>query len=172
MKKNIYGGGAKTNINGLQFEQLTDLATAINNHGEYSVIGYKVFLNGVEVGLLAPKHMLYKFMLEPKGIDWKEKVSKKILPDDVLYLYETNEIFIIEKKFQNVAGSVDEKLQTCDFKLKTYKRLFEDVTDKVNYIYVLNDWFKKDIYSDVLDYIISVDCKYFFNVLPMEEVGL
>ena len=172
MEKNIYGGGAKTNENGLEFEQLTDLATAISNHGEYIVMGFKVLLNGKEVGLLAPKHKLYKLILEPKGIDWKEKVSKKILPDDVLYLYKTNEIYIIEKKFQNVSGSVDEKLQTCDFKLKTYKKLFEDVTDKVHYIYVLNDWFKQEIYSDVLDYIISVNCKFFFNILPMEEVGL
>ena len=28
-------------------------------------------------------------------------------------------------KFQVVSGSVDEKLQTCDFKLKQYKKLFQ-----------------------------------------------
>lgn len=170
--KNIFGGGAQTNKNGLEFEQLTDLAAAINKHGEYEVVGHKVYLQKEEIGFIAPKHKLYKLILEPNGIDWETKISKKILPDDVLFLYENKQVFIIEKKFQKTAGSVDEKLQTCDFKLKTYKKLFGDITANVDYIYVLNDWFKQPMYKDVLEYIQSVGCKYFFNVLPMNEVGL
>ena len=32
-------------------------------------------------------------------------------------------LFIIEVKYQQVEGSVDEKLQTCDFKRKQYLKL-------------------------------------------------
>ena len=81
-------------------------------------------------------------------------------------------LFIVETKFQTVAGSVDEKLQTCDFKLRQYKKMFEPIGLNVKYVYVLNDWFKKKEYADVLAYIKSVDCDYFFNELPLSYLGL
>jgi hypothetical protein len=81
-------------------------------------------------------------------------------------------IYIIEKKFQAGSGSVDEKLQTCDFKKKQYIKLFKPLNIKVEYYYVLNDWFRKPEYNDVFEYIESVGCKYFIEELPLEEVGL
>ena len=44
---------------------------------------------------------------------------------------------IIEIKYQEVAGSVDEKLQTCDFKKKQYERLLRPLKLIVEYCYVL-----------------------------------
>jgi len=79
------------------------------------------------------------------------------------------EIFYENKK---VAGSVDEKLQTCDFKRKQYLKLFAPLNRKIEYIYILNDWFKKLEYKDVLDYIIIMGCRYYFNYLPLYEIGL
>lgn len=76
-------------------------------------------------------------------------------------------LFIIEVKYQQVAGSVDEKLQTCDFKRKQYLKLVAPLGLKVEYVYVLNDWFKQPQYKDVLDYIHSVNCHYKFNELPL-----
>ena len=52
-----------------------------------------------------------------------EIISKKLLPDDCIFVIINNTLFIIECKFQQVAGSVDEKLQTCDFKKKQYQKL-------------------------------------------------
>lgn len=86
--------------------------------------------------------------------------------------HATNKIFIVEKKYQEVAGSVDEKLQTCDFKLKQFKRLTKSIDFEVQYYYVLSDFFKKEKYRDVLDYINEVRCKYFFNTIPLEELDL
>jgi len=40
------------------------------------------------------------------------------------------------------------------------------------YVYILNDWFRNEKYRDVLDYIISVDCKYYFEYLPLHKIGL
>jgi hypothetical protein len=62
-------------------------------------------------------------------------------------------LYIIEVKYQEVAGSVDEKLQTCDFKRKQYLKLVSEKGLKVEYVYVLSDWFKDPRYKDSLDSI-------------------
>jgi hypothetical protein len=110
--------------------------------------------------------------LAEKGIDYKTVISKKLLPDEALYVVINNTLYIIEVKFQEVAGSVDEKLQTCDFKKKQYKKLFAPLNIEVEYIYILSDWFRKPEYKDVLDYIISVQCQYYFEYLPLHKLGL
>ncbi|MBU2491292.1 MAG: hypothetical protein KJ571_01605 [Bacteroidetes bacterium] len=169
-QRNEVGGGARTNENGLHFEQTTDLHTIFRTHREYSLDNDYLIKNGNRVGLLCEKHKLYKYLLTPRNIDYKDIISKKLLPDEAILV--NNCLYIIEKKFQGGAGSVDEKLQTCDFKKKQYAKLLATVNISVEYIYVLNDWFRQDVYRDVHEYIISVGCKYFFNEIPLCEIGL
>jgi len=57
-------------------------------------------------------------------------------------------------------------------KNKQYKKLFAPLNIDVRYIYILNDWFRHPSYKDVLDYIISVDCQYYFSYLPLHKLGL
>lgn len=169
-RPNTVGGGSRTNSNGLAFEGRTDLLEAILKHGDFNVLGNQVFKDGVLVANYFEKHGLYKKFLEPNGVHYKQIISKKILPDGALLVGDT--MYIIEKKYQAGSGSVDEKLQTCDYKKKIYKRLFEPINIKVEYYYVLNDWFDKPEYRDVFDYIESVGCKYFIEKLPFNEIGL
>ncbi|MFM2344397.1 MAG: hypothetical protein RLZZ210_1008, partial [Pseudomonadota bacterium] len=116
-------------------------------------------------------HDFYKFLEEEK-VDWEPLISKKLLPDDALVVIVRETLFIIEVKYQQVEGSVDEKLQTCDFKRKQYVKLVSPLGLKVEYVYVLNDWFKQAKYKDTLDYIHSVNCHYKFNELPLAWLGL
>lgn len=167
---NIVGGGAKTNQNGLEFEGRTDLLQALIKHPDFVVEGNKVLREGKIVAHYYEKHNLYKAFLEPNGVNYKKILSKKILPDGALLVDDT--IYIIEKKYQAGSGSVDEKLQTCDFKKKQYIKLFTPLNIKVEYYYVLNDWFAKKEYNDVFEYIFSVGCKYFIEELPFNEIGL
>lgn len=168
---NKVGGGANTNKFGLHFEQTTSLRTVLDQHTDFEVIGNKVYdKNNNEVGQLCGKNNLYKEVLEPKGVDYKKIVSKKLLPDEAILVGNT--VYIIEKKFQGGSGSVDEKLQTCDFKKKQYAKLLAGAGYKVEYIYVLNDWFKRSEYADVHAYIKSVGCQYYFNELPLASIGL
>lgn len=169
-KPNTVGGGSQTNANGLAFEGRTDLLQALNNHPDYSVKGNQVLKNGCIVAHYYEKHTLYKELLEPNKVDYKLILSKKILPDGALLV--GNKIYIIEKKYQAGSGSVDEKLQTCDFKKKQYVRLLKPLKINVEYYYVLNDWFDKPEYNDVFQYIESVGCKYFIEELPFNEIGL
>lgn len=127
--------------------------------------------NGTEVAHSYKKHGLYT-LLEKKGVDYKKIISKKLLPDEAVHVLRGNTMFVVEMKFQVTAGSVDEKLQTCDFKKKQYEKLMRPLGIKVEYLYLLNDWFKKNEYTDVLEYIKSVGCKYYFDELPLNALGL
>jgi hypothetical protein len=70
-------------------------------------------------------------------------------------------IFIIEKKFQQTPGSVDEKIQTAAFKKYHYSNLFPNF--KIHYIYCLSDWFKRDEYKSVLKYLSDINIPIFWG---------
>lgn len=168
---NTVGGGSRTNLNGLHFEGRTDLREAIRKHPDYELNAHEqVLKEGKIVAHYFEKYGLYKKLLEPKGVDYKKILSKKLLPDGALLVNDS--LYIIEKKYQSGSGSVDEKLQTCDFKKKQYKKLFNPIGIEIEFYYVLNKWFDDPRNQDVFDYIESVGCKYFIEELPFEEIGL
>ena len=157
---NIYGGGAQTNINGLRFERDTDLLRVIDSISEYNVEGNKIYSNSNLVAEYFSKHSLYTSFLEPNGIDYRKYISAKLLPDDAFIVRNT--CYIIEKKYQNVGGSVDEKLVTFTFKKEQYQKMFAPLNINVEFYYLLNDWFEKDRYRDTLAYIEDKGSRYFF----------
>lgn len=186
MIKNGKGGGnTKT---GLIFEGKTDLGTFLSQQKGYSVkieseeitiddkhikiFTRNVYYNNKKVAELYKKHEFYNSFLKKLNIDWTEYISKKLLPDDSIFVIVKNTVFIIECKHQQVSGSVDEKLQTCDFKKKEYKKLLSKANLDVEYIYLLDDWFRDPKYKDVLDYIHSVNCEYYFEYIPLYKFGL
>jgi len=170
MKKGGTGGGRT--ITGLRFESRVTLEKVIAVIPNYKVSNDVVYFKGKKVAEFYPKNKLYKNLLEPHHIDYSKIISKRLLPDEAILILKEQTLFIIEIKFQEVAGSVDEKLQTCDFKNKQYKKLLAPLDIAVKYVYVLSDWFKNPAYKDVLDYVESVGCYYFFNELPMGFLGL
>lgn len=175
MKKGGIGGGRT--VTGLEYEGKVDLATALSNIDGYEIkieklkAGLQVLYAGSLVARLFKKNDFYRFLDECK-VEWKGTISKKLLPDDALLVIVRETLFIIEVKYQQVAGSVDEKLQTCDFKRKQYLKLVHPLGLKVEYVYVLSDWFRQPSYKDVLDYIHSVNCHYKFGELPLSWLGL
>lgn len=165
------GKGGSNTLTGLNFEKEKDILSLLKITKGYSIREGAILYEGKEVGRSYKKHSLYNF-LASKGINYSEIISKRLLPDEALYVIVNNTLFILELKFQNVAGSVDEKLQTCDFKKKQYRKLMAPLNIEVEYIYILNDWFKNPAYKDTLDYVISVGCQYYFNYLPLQKLGL
>jgi len=163
-------GGANT-LTGLIYEAKVDLGTFLDAQKGYTVEDTKIYFNGELVARLFKKHSLYKYLKENE-IDWTKHISKRLLPDNCIYVAGNNTVFILEVKHQEVAGSVDEKLQTCDFKKKQYAKLFSELNYRVEYCYILDGWFKDERYKDTLDYITSVGCKYYFDYIPLQELGL
>ena len=163
-------GGANTQT-GIHFERKTDLLTEIAKLRGFSLSGNDVQKNGVTIAVNCQKHKLYKFLTEKK-VDYKKVVSSILLPDEALYVPTQKKMYILEKKWQEGQGSVDEKLQTCAYKKQYYTRLLEPLKIEVEYIYVLSDWFMQKKYADVLNYVESCGCKYFFKELPLKVLGL
>lgn len=112
-------------------------------------------------GINLTKYNLYKY-LDQNKINWKDIISKKLLPDEAYFNPETKEFKIYEKKFQQTAGSADEKPQTCAFKIYQFRKIGKALgAEKVTYTYFLSSWFAKPEYKDMLDYIKSVEgCDY------------
>ena len=169
-------GGALT-LTGLRFEERTDLLTALRRYDGYSVepqlgrAGQRLLFQGRPRARCFKKHTFYDFLLE-ENVDWQQRISKRLLPDDAILVLHSQTLFIVEVKFQKVQGSVDEKLQTCDFKRRQYVKLVDGLGLTVKYVYVLNEWFQHPGYQDVLEYIRSVGCHYVFGELPLAWLGL
>jgi len=171
------GVGGRNTLTGLCFEKKADFQKLIAAIPGYEVkkisgkVGMGIFFEGGLVARCFKKHDFYGFLSE-SNVNWKGLLSRKLLPDDALLVIVRETLFIIEVKYQEGEGSVDEKLQTCDFKRKQYLKLVSPLGLKVEYVYVLCDWFEKPRYKDVLDYIHSVNCHYKFNELPIAWLGL
>lgn len=156
-------GGANTRT-GLVFEGKTDLATFLNSQQNYNVNeNSEVFYNGEIVGQIFKKHAFYKF-LESRGIKWQDFISKKLLPDDSIYVIINNTFFIIECRFDDEIK--DNELLLYDFKKKQYTRLLSMLNMKVVYLYLLNDTYRNAEFNDALNYIHSMNCEYYFNFIP------
>jgi len=136
-----------------------------------SKAGFGIFYNGNLVAKRFKKHEFCDFLKESK-VNWKKIISQILLPDDSIFVLFSDTFFIIEKKCREGKVSFYEELMLCDFQKKQYMKLLAPLNLKVEYVYVLNDCFKKPEYKDVLDYINSVNCHYKFNELPLAWLGL
>lgn len=165
------GKGGGNTAAGLNFEKEKDILSLLSKTDGYEVKNNIILFQGEEVARNYRKYDLYRY-LQSRGVDYKKYLSKRLVPDDAIYIIANNTLFIIEFKSQQGGGSVDEKLQTCDFKKKQYHKLMAPLNIEVEYVYILKDWFRKPAYKDTLDYVISVRCQYYFNYLPLQKLGL
>ncbi len=165
-------GGANTKT-GLEFEKRVDLRTAFSELKDYEIHDENdLYYKGKIVAQFYKKYGLYSGLLKNHKIEWSKILSKKLLPDETVYIPSRKKLYVIEMKFQHTPGSVDEKLQTCAFKLLQYNKLLKPAGISVSYIYILGDWFKRKEYKDTLNYIVSVGCDYYFEKLPLKVLGL
>lgn len=147
-------GGSNTNKNGLLFEKNTLLDDKLNvvervQNGKAKNSYYlKVDLMGRH--LLKVEKGGLKSYLESRG-DFNKNCEKHLQPDEALIDAENKIIYVLEKKFQTGAGSVDEKLQTGLFKKEFYEEQYQDYC--IRYAYVLSDWFKKDKYNPEMRFL-------------------
>ncbi len=165
------GIGGNSTSTGLRFERKTDLSEALAACSGYSILGNIVYYNEKQVAEICKGHSLYKF-LEKRGVDWKNIISQRLIPDEAIFINSKNLLIVIEKKYQQSEGSVDEKIQTCDYKKKQYQKLVKPLSLNFKFIYVLNDWYKDKKYIDPLAYIEETGSQYFFDIIPLDELGL
>jgi len=146
--KGTGAGGSNTNKNGLPYEEFTDLKSN-TIHIMDNVIEFKGYSRKFKK---ANKSNLHKYMKKINQMNIELIPAQGCKQPDEAYIDETDKtIFIIEKKFQQTSGSVDEKIQTGPFKKYHYEELFPKF--KIYYIYCLSDWFKQEEYKSVLNYL-------------------
>ena len=164
INKGTGAGGANTNKNGLSYEEKTNLETLYSECTENKKNKSKIIkFIGYENELInANKSMLHKYMenLGEKDTSLQSAAGCKE-PDEAYIDLARKYIFIIEKKFQQTPGSVDEKIQTAAFKKYHYSNLFPNF--KIHYIYCLSDWFKRDEYKSVLEYLSNINIPIFWG---------
>jgi hypothetical protein len=96
----------------LNFEEKVDFLDLLKGIQGYTIqksnikAGSDVYFDGKLVAKAFKKHDFYRFLDENK-IAWKEIISKKLLRDDALLVIIRETLFIIEVKYQQVAGSVE-----------------------------------------------------------------
>ncbi len=175
------GDSTKT---GKEFEEKVDFIRKVNKLEGYSTKSksknnkYKTYIYEIKyknkvIAESFKKHAFYRYLKnKDSNFNWKNIISKQLLPDDAIYVHKNNTIYIIEIKFQEEggSGSVDEKPQTCFFKIKQYRKLLYSFNYNVEFIYILSDKFKDEKYKDMLDYIKEVGCKYYFDEIKLNEL--
>ena len=85
--------GANT-ITGLIYEDKVDLATFIAKQKKYTVKDCGVLNLGECVAHIFKKYAFNTF-LETRGIDWRQHLSKRLLPDNAIYVIVNNTMFIL-----------------------------------------------------------------------------
>ncbi|WP_462399121.1 PD-(D/E)XK nuclease superfamily protein [Lacticaseibacillus pantheris] len=150
---NRNAGGANTNKHGLNFESNTDLSASVSRDltGDYELVPHvfrkedrlvkslklsvDVFRTDLGqkgsgqarhlVGVIAKKKLFYNVLKETTGLT--NSNHNFWLPDEAFFNFDANTIFIVEKKWQQGNGSVDEKM----FGFGNKRRLYQRVVDQL-----------------------------------------
>ena len=116
----------------------------IGNKTDYNYRAHEIIQNNKLIGVAFKGYNLYKYfdltIKNSNGIAlWNTLISKKILPDYCYYDINNKILYVFEMKYQDGAGSVDEKLQSFPFKVKQFEKLLNNKVPgiKVYYWYIL-----------------------------------
>lgn len=187
MKKNSLIGGSQTNKNGLRFEKEVDFAVALDTDVRFSVEeikfddkksqrGFEIRYNDSQelIGRVMPKSRFYDF-LDELNIDWQDVNSKQWQPDDVFINELNRTVYIIEKKWQENDGSVDEKLFGFGNKRRLYQRLLDTLENPytISFVFIGNsDFWNKDKYRDTFEMLRGDGVKIMLDEYDLTFFGL
>ncbi len=195
-------GGAHTNLHGLNFEQITSLASCIKRDlgNKYKLIPHKFTrkkpkpdtignskdyafdiikrANNKRIGIVTKQNRFYNVLWDIYGL--KNANSKKWKPDEALFNFKTNTVYIVEKKWQSEGGSVDEKVFGFVNKRRLYQKDFNQLKKEpkptVQFCTLLNSswWINGNhtSYQDYFDALRSDGIKIFFDKYQYWWFGL
>jgi hypothetical protein len=138
-------GGFKTTKNGINFENMTCNITNLIENGFYmkknNTYWYLKKYYGTKIIRFIPPKLFKKYIFDRFGI----YVYRK--PDEVYIINDGNNwtIKIIEKKFQNVPGTIEDKLWAGPAYKHDYQMMFPEF--KIEYIFVVNEFLAERIMS-------------------------
>jgi hypothetical protein len=180
--KNIYGGGSKTTKHGNDHEVEEDLEKFLKDNSSIKITDHEnrktklkskykdLIQDKRKIGVIFQKHAIKEFYEERNDKkNLNELLSKILLPDDVLVLFDSKTAYVVEKKYQKVNGSVDEKLESGPFKKSQYEKIFSQLGYQTEFVYIVNkDYFDKPKYKDLKAYLKkhNIEIHYSLNEVP------
>lgn len=116
-------------------------------------------------------------MIFLKELEIENTNSKQWKPDEVFINFENHTVYIVEKKWQESEGSVDEKLLGFGNKRRIYQRLLDSVHEgepfSVQFIFVGNkSFFGQDKYRDTFEMLRGDGIKIMLDEYDMPFFGL
>lgn len=142
--KGTGAGGKNTNKNGLVFENVLQNHIQGNIYNGYTYLEKTDFCN----------HMkdLYRDSIK----------SKNFRPDGAFVSKDRKNVFILECKFQQCLGSIDEKILNGPIKRELYRMKYPEV-DEFKYGFVLSPWYKQESYDSWINILKLYGIKIFFT---------
>lgn len=193
-------GGANTNRGGLAFESKTDFASQLVEHksDQYTVTEVQIpqsvknskdkvyavtrIEDNTMVGMITKQFQFYNLMKEHYGLS--NQNHKQWKPDEAFFNFEANTVFIVEKKWQETSGSVDEKIFGFVNKRRLYQNNFNALSNEpkptVEFSALFNrDWWingkngkNQAAYQDYFDNLRIDGIKIFFDQYDFWWFGL
>lgn len=166
--KNINGGGKNTNLNGLGFESIADVRQIYEKYGYHIDSTNECYFGEKQIGKFYKKTKIKDLI---KSLNLPVVWTKGRYPDDSLYVYKSNTLYVFEYKNQESEGSTDDKIGAAPYILFEYKKQFCSKISNIKIIYILNDFFKKEKYFGLLEFLKENGVKYYFNNVDLNDLG-
>jgi hypothetical protein len=155
-------GGALTTTHGFNYEELTNFTNFIKYDNKIIFgKGKNDFYEEYKIDDIIYLRMVKNGLKQYLKLVRNQLCEKYLLPDECFICQATKTIFILEKKFQQCSGSVDEKIQTAIFKYEYYMEQYPTYT--IKYAYVLSDWFKKKCYRPEMRFLAKYKISVFWG---------
>jgi len=161
MLKNIFNkgtgaGGNQTNINGLSFEIKTSIEKKLlENNFEKIIINKKnkydyYFEYNKDYKIIYLTQSGFKTFIKK---EFDVDIYKN--PDEAFIIYKNDNYYIkiLEKKNQNVAGSVEDKLKTGAFNKREYEIMFNNKQFIISYAFCVSNYLKEKFESKEIKYV-------------------
>ncbi len=99
-----------------------------------------------------------------------KKYYQKLLPDEI-YVIKDNTIYT-EPNFKKWMVQLMKNYKLVILKRSNIKNFFFNLIMKLNILHYQITIKLQNMGSNVSDYIISVNCSYYFEYLPLHKIGL
>lgn len=198
-------GGKNANFSGSDFENKNSFLNLVKleprlsyefldteTKGKSIDVPFEIFYKENLLAKSFHQNQIYKDYLEKENVFWGDHFVKELKPDVFVINYVLKKCFVLEMKNQERPGSVDEKLQSFQFKIDYFKKLLSKSNSLYNfefeYIYILSDWFytnyvykvngegirastrkNRSQYLDTLEYLNKNNIKH-FDFFPLDYV--
>lgn len=166
-KKNSHGGGARTNENGLAFEKAVNPLQIFEKYNmTYTEQDGKVYYGDLLTGYYLCQYDIYPKFFDKFIKDYDEITPIKHRPDGMYVNLLNQTIYIFENKSQEGKGSVDSKILTGWYYKKIYEKYATRIGFRVEFTFILCDWFKQHKYSEYRNAIHDQKCNYTYSLRP------